>query len=291
MRWTLALALAWAVCIAGLPAQQAGFNFQGRLLDSTGAPITAATVVRISLYRGGTADTADSGTLIYRETVSVTPDGTGIFNHVVGGAADAGFTYDPNLFRTTSAIFVQLNVPFDGDALLPRSQLVSVPYADQLAADMEAIPVPVLGARGLYNVAVAASDSNLDIIGVVLPRIDNLVAADANIPLGFAGGTPSLVLDAELHNASATTHAGQAAFFSFRLRGLESGASRTYEGTHVFTTDGPEIFTLPVVATTGNFRANEMATWTYQRRPNDPRDTLTADVMLHSAEIMINSTR
>jgi len=54
-------------------------NYQGRLTDDVGKPITTATTVRFSLYQGGDATTPGSGTLVYEEDATVTPDSNGVY--------------------------------------------------------------------------------------------------------------------------------------------------------------------------------------------------------------------
>ena len=68
------LACAWAFSLlaaAATAAQPARFNYQGLATDGDGAPLEGNHPVFFSLYRGGTAGGADSGTLLYRESTNL----------------------------------------------------------------------------------------------------------------------------------------------------------------------------------------------------------------------------
>jgi hypothetical protein len=125
----LALGLALAAS-----AQPLEFAFQGRLLDDQGVPIASETSVFFSLWQGGDAETADSGSLAYRELASVTPDGTGIFTHVIGTGSPLDATaLSPEDFATADDLFVQVAVGTQGNVLLPRTLISGTPYATQAA--------------------------------------------------------------------------------------------------------------------------------------------------------------
>lgn len=277
-------------------AQPGSFTYQGRLLDGSGVPVTSSTAIRIRLYRGGDANTADSGTLIYQETVSVTPDATGIFSHRVGATPDIGFSISAPIFQTATPIYLQINVPFDGAALLPRTQLLSVPYAQvatQLTRVNEVHSVPVLSGRSLQNANVTVSDDRSDVYGLILPPVGtSLAVGDAELPVTWNAGTPTLEVTAEVYGQDLPIDPGsRTAVLSFRLRNLEGTGAITFEGSHTFTTRGPETFTLPVAAQSGTFSAGDAATWSYGRRGDVPADTLSGDVLLLHAQVLLNVAR
>src|SRR5688500_14957640 len=57
---------------------------QGFRFDSQGNPYTATRQVEFRLYQGGGSDTPDGGTVVYKERADVTPDESGIFEHLLG---------------------------------------------------------------------------------------------------------------------------------------------------------------------------------------------------------------
>ena len=104
-------------------------HYQGRLTNTSGTPLTTAQTLYFSLWQGGTAGTANSGTQLYRERKTITPDANGVFEHQIGsGTVELG-TLDPGDFDTANPIFIQVGVGSTGNVLLPRAQMTSVGYA------------------------------------------------------------------------------------------------------------------------------------------------------------------
>jgi hypothetical protein len=120
----LLLLLAWSwssPCQASVPHL---INLQGRLTDASGNPIQTSTQVEFRLFQGGDANTADAGTLVYREIATVTPGPDGAYTYLLGGgSAIQGYQFTPSLFDTTQNIYLQLEI--NNQALLPRLQIVS----------------------------------------------------------------------------------------------------------------------------------------------------------------------
>ena len=104
-------------------------HYQGRLTTNAGAPITNTRTVYFSLWSGGTAAAANSGTEFYRESVSITPDSNGIFEHMIGSGTLINGALAPGSFNTANPVFVQVAVDTVGTVLLPRAQLGSVGYS------------------------------------------------------------------------------------------------------------------------------------------------------------------
>jgi hypothetical protein len=92
--------------------------FQGKLTNSAGQPITAATSVVLSLYTAPTG-----GTAIWSETKTVTPSADGLFSTLLGSttAFPASVTFDAPYY---------LGVKVGASAeMTPRAALAAVPYA------------------------------------------------------------------------------------------------------------------------------------------------------------------
>jgi hypothetical protein len=280
--------------VAAALAQPFAFDHQGRLLDATAVPITTPTEVRFELIRGGTAGDAGSGSQVYRETVVVTPDATGIFSHQVGSSPDLGFALEPSIFQTGLPVYLQIRVPATGDALLPRTQLVSVPYAivaSELDRAPEIVNVPVLDAGVIYGATADPSDDVGDLFGLRIDNAGNAMIADGVLPIAWDGSTPELEVYAEILDSLSGNPAQRDVLLSFRLHGIESGAVWTWEGPHTFTSGAPEKITLPLVVQTGTPIPGEPISWSYGRRWDMPQDSMPNSLLLLAAQLRYNATR
>ena len=93
---------------------------QGRLLDTADAPLDGTHELAFRLY-----DASTGGSLLWEETVSETFTG-GFYGTVLGADADSN-PLDDGIFATPP-IYLELTVD-DGDPLLPRQEINSVPFA------------------------------------------------------------------------------------------------------------------------------------------------------------------
>lgn len=92
-------------------------NYQGTLTDAGGVPITVATTVEFRIW-----DSPSGGSELWMESQSVTPNGSGSFNVLLGSA-----TPIPSSAFAADA-FLGIKVSPDPE-MTPRAQLVSVGYA------------------------------------------------------------------------------------------------------------------------------------------------------------------
>jgi hypothetical protein len=96
-------------------------NYQGRLLDSGGSPITGSVVTTFSLY-----ETESGDTVIWTETQALSVD-QGIYHVLLGSVSPL----TPDVF---SRPFLYLGVQAGADTeMTPRSQITSVPSALTIA--------------------------------------------------------------------------------------------------------------------------------------------------------------
>ncbi len=104
-------------------------NYQGILTDpGTGLPVVGSTPAVISVYQGGTS--MAGGTLVYTEDATLTTNDNGSFKHLIGSEAtnaDPEHTLSPLDFVTSDPVWLEVEI--GGSPLLPRPQLVTVPYA------------------------------------------------------------------------------------------------------------------------------------------------------------------
>lgn len=121
-------------------------QYQGRLTNSSGSPITTQQAVYFSLWTGGDANTVNSGTIFYSESAMVTPDSSGVFEHAIGSGSVLSGTLTPSSFQTTLPIYLQIAVGSldTANVLLPRTQMTSVAYAMSTGAGGGSSTSPVV---------------------------------------------------------------------------------------------------------------------------------------------------
>ncbi|MDH5715903.1 MAG: hypothetical protein OEZ30_10090, partial [Candidatus Aminicenantes bacterium] len=117
--------------------------YQGRLTDDVGTPIITPTTLRFSLYQGGDAASPLSGTLVYQEDASVTPDDNGVFSHLIGSGTVIYGSMDATVFQTADPVYLEITIDPAGanETLLPRKQIVTVGYSfkSELADDADTV--------------------------------------------------------------------------------------------------------------------------------------------------------
>lgn len=127
---------------AAVAAQNPRFSYQARLNDPAGVPLQGSHQLYFSLFRGGTAASAGSGVLLYRESATVSVQ-DGVVNHAVGEGSVLEGTFSTNLFRTGEELFLQVAVDTEGNVILPRTRLEPVPFA-MASADGD-VRIPLSG--------------------------------------------------------------------------------------------------------------------------------------------------
>ncbi|MBW2463435.1 MAG: hypothetical protein JRH11_17425 [Deltaproteobacteria bacterium] len=119
---------------AQAPAQM---PIQGYLTDAAGTPVDGATSMVLAIYA-----TETGGTPLFTETQSVLVD-AGYFTAYAG---DVG-TLDLTVFRDNTTLYMSVTV--EGEELLPRSQLATVPYAAYAEHSGDATTVGGMSASAL----------------------------------------------------------------------------------------------------------------------------------------------
>lgn len=132
-------------------------TYQGRLLLTSGAPVTSAQNMQFLIY-----DALTNGNLLYTAagttgaptTISVTPS-NGLFTIDLGGAGTNSLA--PDLFKDNSTLYLEVHV--GAETLSPRKRLASSPYAfnakylDGVGANTNSttVYIPVSDASGNFN--------------------------------------------------------------------------------------------------------------------------------------------
>ena len=101
-------------------------NYQGRLLDSAGVPVTGSYNFVVRVY-----DAVNAGTLKYQENHNAVAVDDGVYALLVGTQAKSGgdSTWSVELWNCCSALYLEVVV--NGEALAPRHRLSAAPYAFQ----------------------------------------------------------------------------------------------------------------------------------------------------------------
>jgi hypothetical protein len=95
-------------------------NYQGKIVDGSGTPLGGTHDAVFRLY-----DAPVSGTMLWSDSATVASDADGIFSVVLGGD-------HPMVTGLGDACWLEIEI--DGEILVPRREMVSVPYALRAAA-------------------------------------------------------------------------------------------------------------------------------------------------------------
>lgn len=101
-------------------------NYQGKLTNASGQPITSAVTLKFRIY-----DTPTGGTLLWGpESQPVTPDANGVYN-VILGQGTPPVPFPANLFAATPR-YIGVEVNSEGE-MTPRQQITAVAYSLRVA--------------------------------------------------------------------------------------------------------------------------------------------------------------
>ncbi|KXK09279.1 MAG: hypothetical protein UZ22_OP11002001158, partial [Microgenomates bacterium OLB23] len=196
-------------------------SFQGRLTDSLGNPITAATNMRFRLY------TASSGgsTLYDSGTCSITPDQDGVHNVLIG--SDCGAEVASSVFTENTQVWLGVTVGSDSE-MTPRQRIANVPYAinaetlQGLPVGTEVSTIPYINAGGDLLMAAASPQ-----IGSTYTNQDFLLSSARAITIQSAGA------------GDVTLTATESGTIKFATGGSQHGVI-TNGGLFGFGTTGPD---------------------------------------------------
>lgn len=210
----IALVLIAVTSARALESAPTRFNFQGRLTTTAGAPVTAPQTARFSLIQGGTATAAIStGTIVYQEDATITPDSNGVFAHVVGSGTPVGThtLIEADFITNGQPLFVEASI--GGSPILPRTQALSTGYAieaSRLDGKSAAEIIGESGGNAFANMVVRngaglewLSSSSVRVKPGTLGFNDGRVRMNAAaVTWNFANGVGPLGLDAGAEAAS-----------------------------------------------------------------------------------------
>ena len=114
----LCLLVAVSSALADVPRL---IHYQGKLLDTVGAPVSGDVSLTIRLYDGP----APGGSVTFEESHTSVPLKNGLFSILIGTSTAAGV---PDAAFASATAYLGVSVQ-GGEELSPRTRLVSVPYA------------------------------------------------------------------------------------------------------------------------------------------------------------------
>lgn len=168
-RLSFFLAVLWATSLQAADVPEV-FNYQGRLLDEDGTPLSGSREAVFGIY-----DAPASGTALWEQKITVVADTNGLFNATLGGTTNSLLTAVGNRFGD---LYLDMAFKIGGvmEPVRPRPQFVSVPYA-KLAENMA-------GAQSLdvsSNLTVRQK-ATLKTINATRADIDNLKVTRITAP-------------------------------------------------------------------------------------------------------------
>ena len=147
-RFLLLLALPLSALAAAPPAW---INYQGRLLDSAGIPVTATGMNFTVTIWNDPAATAPAN-LKYRESHVVNVN-DGVYSFPVGSGTPISGAYNGSLYANNSVLWLELTV--NTETLTPRHRLLSAPYTNHSGNSEN------LGGQPVSYFGTAATDAGL----------------------------------------------------------------------------------------------------------------------------------
>ena len=126
-------------------------NFQGRLLDSSGVPVTQSGMAfQAALWSDPTSTV--STYLKYKESHTVDVD-DGVYSFPIGSGTPISGSYSPSLYANNNVLWLEITV--NGETLSPRHRLLSAPYTNHSGNSEN------LGGQPITYFGTAAADASL----------------------------------------------------------------------------------------------------------------------------------
>jgi len=204
------MALVFLMTLMSVPAWSAvpdRINYQGKLTDSEGNPLSGAQLIRVFIY-----DQATGGTDLWFEEHTATLTEGGIYNLQLGSQAP----FPANLFIDYPALYLEVRIWHSGtgwEILEPRQELISTAFSMRAAKAEDADTLDGMDSTEFADTAHDHSFS--DLTGT---------ATDSQIPD-----------DITINNAATADYAASADSADYAT---SAGDADTVDGQHADTVDG-----------------------------------------------------
>jgi hypothetical protein len=186
-RIALLVLVLWSLYLTAHSYQPPRFNYQARLTDAGGAPLSGNHVIYFKLFHGGTATTPNSGANVYAESANINIT-AGVANHSVGSGNATSGTLTAALFAFNGDMFLQVAVDTESNIILPRQRLEPVPFA--VAAKQPASFFGQFGGSGKDGDTTATgllSESRYEFNNLVIPSGTTVTASQTHTFIGVNG--------------------------------------------------------------------------------------------------------
>lgn len=200
-------------------------NYQGRLTNSSGTPLSGVHSVQFTIYDG-----LGAGHVKWQETQSVTSDLNGQFTVLLGSVSPIGdsvFTMVCFAFGCDSLRYLGIKVGTDPE-LTPRTLLAVVPFAYRVNSVDGA-----LGGSIVSNLAIntfATDYANFDVLGYAkyTVNLDNTLGGDSVVSLNINSGASGPYNSTGLSSACTPSDGyGTAGYFLAGRQALEAVVNPT----------------------------------------------------------------
>lgn len=181
-------ALLLTLLSAGLfAAQPARFNYQGKLADASGAPLSGTHTFFFDITHGGNSDTV-LGEILYSETATLAAD-RGVVSHTIGTGTPTSGSLTAAMFKANGDFHVRVAVDSALNVISPRTRLEPVPFAltsgdgGELGTPIDSLPFNITqpgyyyltgdltGTAGQDGIVISASPVHLDLRGFRLQGV------------------------------------------------------------------------------------------------------------------------
>ena len=217
-RFTLvAVAVIWGLNLSLSLAQSVPqlLNYQGRLTNAAGLPVSGMVAMRFELLDGDT----NTATLLWGETQGAVAVSQGVYNVLLGSVKPI-----PGSALSGSTVFLEVQV--SGETLRPRQRLTSVAYALRAANSGQAANAQTL--NGLYSSDFAPAVHQHNDLYYSKAEVDAIIASlEAQIAALLAQVTANQTNWLSLNSRVTATEA-DLANHETRINGLENRVGNLY---------------------------------------------------------------
>ncbi|MCU0722751.1 MAG: hypothetical protein MUC63_03915, partial [Planctomycetes bacterium] len=139
-----------ATVLGAMPRE---INFQGKLTDTSGNPVTTSVQVTFNIY-----NTVSGGTPLFNESQTVTPNARGIYSVRIGSQTSGGIPLDFN-----APYYLGVQVGSDPE-MAPRYAMAAAPYAMRaaVASTVDGLAVTAAELNQLAGINATVTAANLN---------------------------------------------------------------------------------------------------------------------------------
>ncbi len=158
-----------------LHAQIGPMNYQGRLLDNAGVPVTGSHTFKVRIYDDPVLSTGK----MYEEQHAGINVNDGVYQFLISEGSNLYGTWDINLWNDNN---LYLEVEVDGETLAPRQRLAAAPFAFQANLALTTNNALALGGRSAEDYDNILADICVSSQGKWLDLAESCLGIGASFP-------------------------------------------------------------------------------------------------------------